>query len=129
MTTGPVANLRSKKLQKSTEPSARIKLSVDFINGLEQQWREHGNEILDAARKENPTKLAELVARLVPQDLPPTGLFDHVDGIHDIGRRLLMSVGFSEPDEVSIQAAIEANDRFIAELQAIRDNAQETAIQ
>ena len=40
------------------------------------------------------------------------------------GRKLLQSVGFKEPDDVSIQAAIEANDAFIDRLQAIRDRAQ-----
>jgi hypothetical protein len=39
---------------------------------------------------------------------------------------MLQSIGFSEPDDVSVQAAIEANDRFIAELGAIRDQAQGT---
>jgi hypothetical protein len=37
---------------------------------------------------------------------------------------LLQSVGFASPDDVSIQAAIEANDAFIARLEAIRDAAQ-----
>jgi hypothetical protein len=44
--------------------------------------------------------------------------------MHEIGERLLQSVGFASPDDVSIQAAIEANDVFIARLEAIRDAAQ-----
>jgi len=36
----------------------------------------------------------------------------------------LQSVGFASPDDVSTQAAIEANDVFIARLEAIRDRAQ-----
>ena len=39
--------------------------------------------------------------------------------MQDIGRRLLISVGYAEPDEASIQAAIEANNVFVARLQAI----------
>ena len=46
----------------------------------------------------------------------------------DIGRKLLQSVSFKEPDDVSIQAAIEANDAFIDRLKAIRDSAQGLAI-
>jgi hypothetical protein len=42
----------------------------------------------------------------------------------DVGRKLLQSVGIREPDDVSIQAAIEANDAFIQRLEAIRDAAQ-----
>ncbi len=46
----------------------------------------------------------------------------------DIGSKLLQSVGFASPDDVSIQAAIEANDAFIAQLEAIRDRAQTLTI-
>ena len=35
-----------------------------------------------------------------------------------------MSVGFEEPDEASIQRAIEVNNRFIEQLEAIRDAAE-----
>jgi hypothetical protein len=43
---------------------------------------------------------------------------------HEMGKRLLQAIGFNEPDGVSIAAAIEANDAFIARLEAIRDAAQ-----
>jgi len=46
--------------------------------------------------------------------------------MQDIGRKLLHSVGFREPDDVSIAAAIEANDAFIERLEAIRDEAGQT---
>jgi len=46
--------------------------------------------------------------------------------MQEIGRKLLQSVGFALPDDVSIQAAIEANDAFINALNAIRDRAQGT---
>jgi hypothetical protein len=44
--------------------------------------------------------------------------------MQDVGRKLLQSVGFREPDDASIQAAIEANDAFIERLEAIRNAAQ-----
>jgi hypothetical protein len=44
--------------------------------------------------------------------------------VKNIGRKLLQSVGFASPDDASIQAAIEANDTFVAELERIRDAAQ-----
>src|SRR5262245_25884143 len=50
--------------------------------------------------------------------------FSSAKSMQDIGRKLMQSVGFASPDDVSIQAAIEANDAFIARLEAIRDNAQ-----
>ena len=50
--------------------------------------------------------------------------FNSAQSMSDIGRKLLQSVGFDEPDDVSIQSAIEANDAFIARLEAIRNSAQ-----
>ena len=46
--------------------------------------------------------------------------------MQDIGRKLLQSIGFNEPDDISIASAIEANDAFIERLEAIRDAAQVT---
>jgi len=50
--------------------------------------------------------------------------FSQASSMEDIGRKLLQSIGFKEPDDVSIQAAIEANDAFIDRLKAIREKAQ-----
>jgi hypothetical protein len=55
--------------------------------------------------------------------------FETAQSMHEIGERLLQSVGFASPDEDSIQAAIEANDAFIARLEAIRDRAQTLTIE
>ena len=43
--------------------------------------------------------------------------------------KLLQSVGFKEPDDVSIRAAIEANDKFIDDLQAIHQRAQQLTLE
>ena len=48
-----------------------------------------------------------------PQELNPS------DSTKDIGRKLLQSMGLREPDDVSIQAAIEANDLFVSTLEDI----------
>ena len=50
--------------------------------------------------------------------------FSHVQNMQEIGRKLLQQVGFRDPDDVSIQQAIEANDLLIATLEQIRDRAQ-----
>jgi hypothetical protein len=49
--------------------------------------------------------------------------------MQDIGRKLLQSVGFKEPDDVSITAAIEANDAFIDQLQRIYRQAQALTVE
>jgi hypothetical protein len=54
--------------------------------------------------------------------------FSQANSMQDIGRKLLQSVGFASPDDISIQAAVEANDTFIQRLEAIRDNAQGPSI-
>jgi hypothetical protein len=57
-----------------------------------------------------------------PQDHPED--WNAAQSMQDIGRKLLQSIGFSAPDDASIQAAIEANDIFVAKLERIRDTAQ-----
>jgi HD-GYP domain-containing protein (c-di-GMP phosphodiesterase class II) len=50
--------------------------------------------------------------------------YNSAQSMTDIGRKLLQSIGFKEPDDVSIAAAIELNDTFIDGLQRIRNAAQ-----
>src|SRR5215469_2528678 len=50
--------------------------------------------------------------------------FNAAQSMQDIGKKLLQSVGFKEPDDVSIQAAIKLNDQLIDGLQAIYQRAQ-----
>src|SRR5262249_54973613 len=50
--------------------------------------------------------------------------FNTAQSFQDIGRKLLQSIGFKDPDDVSIAAAIELNDTFIDGLQRIRNAAQ-----
>src|SRR4029450_6382957 len=55
-----------------------------------------------------------------PQELNPN------DSTRDIARKVLQSVGPREPDDISIAAAVEANDTFVATLEAICDKANAT---
>ncbi len=49
--------------------------------------------------------------------------FSTANSMHELGKRLLQSVGFASPDDASIVAAIEANDAFVERLEAIRNAA------
>jgi len=49
--------------------------------------------------------------------------FSTANSMHELGKRLLQSVGFASPDDASIAAAIEANDAFVERLEAIRNAA------
>jgi len=55
--------------------------------------------------------------------------FKQARSMEDIGRKLMQSVGIREPSDDLIQQAIEANDAFIARLEAIRDGAQGLTIE
>jgi hypothetical protein len=57
-----------------------------------------------------------------PEDAPTD--FASAKTMTDIGRKLLQSVGFASPDDVSIQAAVQANNQFIAQLEQISAQAQ-----
>src|SRR5262245_4973929 len=61
---------------------------------------------------------------IMPDEPPKPIDFAQAKSMQDIGRKLLQSVGFASPDDLSIKAAIEANDAFVARLEEIRDKAQ-----
>src|SRR5262245_47041651 len=52
--------------------------------------------------------------------------FKSANSMHDIGRKLLMTVGMENPDVASIELAIEANDTFVARLEVIAAGATKT---
>ena len=65
------------------------------------------------------------ILNLMVDQPPNTSIdFSSAKSMQDIGRKLLQSVGFKEPDDASIKAAIELNDKFIDDLQAIYQQAQ-----
>jgi hypothetical protein len=110
-------------------PSTRDKLASGFVEALEKDWAEHGSEVIQQIRLDNPVKYGELIARLVPMDanLPSANDFSTCKSMEDIARKLLKSVGCDEDQitDAMITRAIEVNDNFIARLEAIRDRAQE----
>src|SRR5262252_3119029 len=57
------------------------------------------------------------ILNIIPDETARPIDFAQANSMQEIGRKLLQSVGFSEPDDVSIRAAIEANDKFIDDLQ------------
>ncbi len=84
-----------------------------------------------AEQQQNPNAIAtcEMGLAKVFGHMNDTNEPNHIDfkqakSMQDVGRKLLQSVGFASPDDVSIQAAIEANDAFIERLEAIRGAAQ-----
>src|SRR6516225_9324435 len=117
---------RVRELQ--AEANARLQPKLDLS-------RERVGRRLDLASQmaERQKNAANIVAAETaiakvfhPIDAPDPNHIDFksAQSLQDIGRKLLQSVGFKEPDDVSIAAAIEANDTFIDRLKAIREAAQ-----
>src|SRR5262249_46318512 len=63
-----------------------------------------------------------------PNDQEEAFSFKSATSMHDIGRKLLMTVGYENHDEASIELAIEANDQFVDRLEAIYHQAQHTRL-
>jgi hypothetical protein len=90
------------------------------------------NEIQHAARADKAHAAAvsavmgkAKILNLDTAEHTPTD-FKSAKNMNDIGERLLRRIGLQEPSPLDIAAAVAANHRFIAELEAIRDRAQAT---
>jgi Terminase small subunit len=114
---------RVRELQE--EAAERAQESADkCVQELNQLRRDaHSDKAYGAAVAAVMGK-AKILNLIVDQPQTNPIDFNQANSMQDIGRKLLQSVGFASPDELSIQAAIEANDVFIAELEQIRDSAQ-----
>ena len=138
-TPGPAAWTNASRLLRRGKVWERIgELQAEANKRLEPKLdlsRERIGRRLDLAsklaeRQENAANIvaAELgIAKVFhPIDAPDPNHIDFksAQSMQDIGRKLLQSVGFKEPDDVSIAAAVEANDTFIDRLKAISEAAQ-----
>ena len=112
------------KKPKPTEPSALDKLSASFVKAFQNDFENFGIEAIEKLREQNPAKYAEIASRLIAATEPKPEGFEGARNMHDVAIALLKSVGFNDPDDNSIQQAIEANDQFINALQAIRAAAE-----
>src|SRR5262249_25245118 len=106
-------------------PSTRDKLASAFVDALEKDWAEHGAEVIQQIRQDNPVKYGELIARLVPMDanLVSADDFSKCQSMQELGRKLLKSIGCEDEDAITedmIARASQDNDEFVARLEAVR---------
>jgi hypothetical protein len=103
----------------------REKLSQKFLEALEADFQLHGLTVLEKMRESSPERYAELAAKMIMSAEPPEQKdgFASDNSMEAVGARLLQSVGLIEPTNEQIEAAIAANDEFIAKLEQIRDAA------
>jgi hypothetical protein len=106
----------------------RIKPKLDLSKERIGRRLNLASEIAEQERNAQGILASELgiakVFHLLDADPAKPQDWNSVQSTHEMGRKLLQSIGFDSPDDVSIQAAIEANDAFIERLEAIRNEAQ-----
>jgi len=123
MTNGSSNNLRSKHHNKSeaNKVSTRAKLSADFIEAVQEQWRLRGKTALGEM---DDTKFCEMVSRTVQQEAP-TNPFNNAQSPLEVGRALFRAMG--KPDEeitdVLAMQASDLNNEMMSRLEAMWDAA------
>jgi len=112
--------MKPRKL-KASEPSLRDKLSAAYLAALEADFEANGVNAIQVLREKSPEKYCEIAARLIAATEPRSDDdgFNSCQSMEELGRKLLQSVGFSDPDDASIEDAIKANDTFVERLKAI----------
>jgi len=125
----PIAD-RVRELQ--AEANARLQPKIDLSRERIGKRLDLASQIAEQERNAQGIVASELgiakVFHRIDSDDTPKPDINSAQSMQEIGRRLLQSVGLSSPDDVSIHAAIEANDAFIERLEAIRDSAQTLTI-
>src|SRR5262245_56972162 len=113
---------RVKELQ--AQQLARIQPKLDLSKERSGRRLHMASEMAEAQRNPNPVVasepgLAKVFGHLNGEPQHDAVDFKSAQSMYDIGKRLLQSMGLREPDDVSIQLAIEANDTFVDRLKAI----------
>jgi Terminase small subunit len=126
----PIA-ARVKELQ--AQQLARVQPKLDLSKERVGRRLHLASEMAEQQQNPNAIATCEMGLAKVFGHMNDTNEPNHIDfkqakSMQDVGRKLLQSVDFASPDDASIQAAIEANDEFIARLERIRDNAQARTI-
>jgi tRNA G37 N-methylase TrmD len=104
---------------KAAEPSLRDKLSKNFLEALEADFREYGKDVIEQMRTKDPTRYAELAGKMIMAVEPREQSLENARNMHEVAIALLKSVGFADPDDRSIEQAIQLNNKFIDDLQNI----------
>jgi hypothetical protein len=119
---------RVRELQ--AENAARVQRKVDISRERIARRLDKASEIAESQDNAAAMVQAELgIAKVfghTTDQTPAAPSFQDAQSMRDIGIRLLAQVGCHEPDDVSINEAIEAKDAFIDRLETIRDRSRRT---
>jgi hypothetical protein len=131
----------------------RVKPIIDRVRELQAEANKRLQPKLDLSRERIGRRL-DLASRLAEQQENPTGIvnselgiakvfhrisdtedetqridFNSAQSLQDIGRKLLQSVGFASPDDISVERAVELNNALIDGLQQIKREAQQLTLE
>lgn len=77
--------------------NARNRITVRFLEELAEDFEEHGREVIDSVRMNDPASYLRLVAQLVPKEIevkrPLEGLSD--DELAEIAEELRSQIGIA----------------------------------
>jgi hypothetical protein len=106
--------------RKTSQGSLRAKLTEDLIADVAA----NGKQAFERLRQENLPKYCEIASKLILPEADPANpnSLKNAQSMHEIGLRILRSIGLSEPTDEQFTLAIAANDVFVATLEKIRDN-------
>jgi hypothetical protein len=110
---------------KPIEPTLRAKLSQAFLEAFQSDFEVNGIAAIEQLRQKSPEKYSEIAARLIATTEPKQDGWNECQSMQEMALKLLKSVGLDEYEATQdqIEQAIEANNEFLAQLQAIRDRA------
>ena len=113
---------------KPRKPKANELPLRKFLAAFEADVADNAVEVIKQLREKSPEKYSEIAAKLLAliQEQPDPDGFASADSMQELGVKLLKAVGLSEVEmtEDMVAQAIEANNAFRAQLEAIRDAAQ-----
>ena len=114
-----LGRVRELQAEANARQQTKIDLSRERVGrDLDQAFRtakEQGNA---TAMVSSALGIAK-VFHSVPNEQDNAFSFKSATSMHDIGRKLLMTVGMQNPSEAAITQAIEANDAFVSRLEQI----------
>jgi dsRNA-specific ribonuclease len=119
-----VRELQDQLAEQTKETKEKIVAELNELNAKAQAKDAYGAAV-SAVMGE--AKILNLITDRITDRIEDVTNVDYnsAQSMTDIGRKLLQSIGFREPDDVSIAAAIKLNDTFIDGLQRIYQQAQQ----
>jgi len=116
-----IRELQAKLANDTKETREKVVSELNELKSLAQAKHAYGAAVSAVMGK---AKLLNFITDRV-EDVTKID-FNAAQSLQDMGRKLLQSMGLREPDDASIDEAVEANDVFIDTLRGICERAERT---